>query len=102
MPKHRNALLEAKFEYRREHPDEFPYVCDICVPERRFRLPVNKSNHDRSAHGNLMPATSHLFEYSLPQSLPSSSLSGCSPTLSSITAGELNTFVLKEIEPDTA
>lgn len=102
MPKHRNASLEAKFEYRREHPDKFRYVCKTCVPERRFELIEHKNSHDRKKHGSLIPATTHSFAYSLPQSLPTSSVSACSPTLSSISATELNLFVQMEIEPDTA
>lgn len=102
MHRHRNALSEAKFQYRREHPDDFPYVCITCVPERRFEFIEHKNSHDRKKHGNLIPEASHSFVYSLPQSLPSSSLSACSQTLSSIAATELNSFVLKEVEPDTA
>lgn len=102
MPKHRNASLEAKFEYRREHPDKFRYVCKTCVPERRFELIEHKNSHDRKKHGSLIPAATHSFAYSLPQSLPTSSVSACSPTLSSISATELNLFVQMEIEPDTA
>lgn len=105
MPKHRKALENAKFEYRREHPDEFRYVCETCVPQRRFRHPNDKSNHDQNVHGILTAATSmNSFAYPLPQSLPRSSMSACSrsASLSSIAATELNSFVLKEIEPDTA
>lgn len=102
MHKPRKAFLEAKFRFRREHPDQYPYVCKTCFPERRFLLSGHKNSHDRRIHGVLIPVASQSFEYPLPQSLPTSSVSACSPTLSSIAATELNSFVQMEIEPDTA
>lgn len=101
MHKSRKAFLEAKFRHRREHPDQYPYVCKTCFPERRFLLSGHKNSHDRSTHGVLIPVASQSFEYPLPQSLPTSSVSACSPTLSPIAATELNSFVQMEIEPDT-
>lgn len=80
----------------------FPHFCDTCVPQRRFMLPSHKEQHDHDKHGISISTTPHCFEYSLPRLLPSFGLSASSSSLSSITAGELNTFVLKEIEPDTA
>lgn len=90
------------FAYRRRNPHMFPHFCDTCVPQRRFMLPSHKEQHDHDKHGISISTTPHCFEYSLPRLLPSFGLSASSSSLSSITAGELNTFVLKEIEPDTA
>lgn len=90
------------FAYRRSNPHMFPHFCDTCVPQRRFMLPSHKEQHDHDKHGISISTTPHCFEYSLPRLLPSFGLSASSSSLSSITAGELNTFVLKEIEPDTA
>lgn len=91
------------FKYRRRNPDQFPYVCDTCVPQRRFLLPRDKKYHDESKRhqdGILIAATSNVFEYSYPGSLPRFGLSASTTSLSSITAEELNLFVRKEIEPD--
>lgn len=30
------------FAYRRSNPGQFPYVCDTCVPQRRFLLPLDR------------------------------------------------------------
>lgn len=91
------------FKYRRRNPDQFPYVCDTCVPQRRFLLPRDKKYHDESKRhqdGILIAATSNVFEYSSPGSLPRFGLSASTTSLSSITAEELNLYVRKEIEPD--
>lgn len=90
------------FAYRRSNPHQFPHFCGTCVPQRRFLLPSHKEQHDHDKHGISIPTTSPFFDYSIPRSLPSFGLSASSSSsLSSITADKLNTFVLKEIEPDT-
>lgn len=93
------------FKYRRKNPDQFRYVCDTCVPQRRFLLPLDKERHDQSRrhqNGILEAATSYFFECSSPRSLPKSGLPASSSSLRSVTESNLNIFVLKEIEPDTA
>lgn len=97
---------KAIFEYRRQHPDQFPFFCETCTPLRRFKLDPHKGQHDKDKHGiSAVP----FIEYSLPQirviqniDPSSSSFSSSSSSLGSISANELNSFVLKEIEPDTA
>lgn len=97
---------KAIFEYRRQHPDQFPFFCETCTPLRRFKLDPHKGQHDKDKHGiSAVP----FIEYSLPQirviqniGPSSSSFSSSSSSLGSISANELNSFVLKEIEPDTA
>lgn len=110
MSKNRNAI----FQYRRQHPDLFPFFCETCTPLRRFKLYPHKGQHDKDKHG--ISAIPNFFEYSLPQPHaiqnigpssssnppPHSSSSSSSSSLGSITANELNTFIRNEIEPDTA
>lgn len=93
------------FKYRRRNPDQFPYVCDTCVPQRRFLLPLDQKRHELSSrhqNGILKAATPHFFEYSSPRLFPKFGLPASSSSLSSVTESNLNIFVLNEIEPDTA
>lgn len=96
MPRH------YPFQYRREHPERFPHFCDTCVPQRRFRLPPHKQRHDRDKHGIPIPVKSTFHEYHSQQSRKRVNLPDSSPSLSSFTADNLNSFILEEIEPDTA
>lgn len=93
------------FAYRRSNPGQFPYVCDTCVPQRRFLLPLDQKRHEQSRrhhNGILKAATSSFSAYSAPRSLPKFDFSASSSSLSSVTESNLNIFVLNEIEPDTA
>lgn len=96
MPRHYS------FQYRRENPELFPHFCDTCVPQRRFRLLPHKQRHDKDKHGIPIPATSTFNEYPSQRSFKRVNLPDSSPSLSTITAVKLNSFVLEEIEPDTA
>lgn len=96
MPRH------YPFQYRRENPECFPHFCVTCVPQRRFRLTPHKQRHDKDKHGIPIPATSTFHEYHSQRTLKRVRLPDSSPSLSSITADNLNSFVLEEIEPDTA
>lgn len=90
------------FQYRREHPERFPHFCDTCIPQRRFRLPPHKQRHNRDKHGIPIPVKSTFHEYHSQQSRKRVNLPDSSPSLSSFTAENLNSFILEEIEPDTA
>lgn len=104
----RNAI----FKYRRKHPDLFPFFCVTCTPLRRFKLQPHKGRHDKDKHGKSVKE--NFFEYPLPpirviQNIDPSSSSFSSyssspppPSLGSISANELNSFIQNEIEPDTA
>ncbi|XP_078322344.1 2'-5'-oligoadenylate synthase 1A-like [Crassostrea virginica] len=94
------------FDYRRQHPELFPFYCESCVPQRRFALPPHKAQHDKDKHGISMPIISHSY----PQEATYSALtlhptpmsaSATSNPLSALSARELNTFVQNELEPDT-
>lgn len=92
------------FKYRRKNPDQFPNVCDTCVPQRRFLLPLDQKRHEQSSrhqNGILKAATPNFIEYSSPQSLPKFDFSASSSSLSSVTESNLNNFILNELEPDT-
>lgn len=93
------------FAYRRSNPGQFPYVCDTCVPQRRFLRPLDQKRHEHSRrhqNGILKAATPSFSAYSAPRSLPKFDFSASSSSLSSVTESNLNIFVLNEIEPDTA
>lgn len=66
---------KAVFEYRRNHPKDFKEICETCIPPRHFKLLSHKEQHDKDKHS--------------------------SPSLRTIKAGELNSFICDEIEPDT-
>lgn len=92
------------FKYRRKNPDQFPNVCDTCVPQRRFLLPLDQKRHEQSSrhqNGILKAATPNFIEYSSPQSLPKFDFSASFSSLSSVTESNLNNFILNELEPDT-
>ena len=94
------------FDYRRQHPELFPFYCESCVPQRRFALPPHKAQHDKDKHGISIP----IISISYPQEATYSALtlhpnpmsaSATSSPLSTLSARELNTFVQNELEPDT-
>ena len=118
------------FEYRRQHPELFPFYCKSCVPQRRFRLSPHKAQHDKDKHGLSIPTISHSYSqgatysaltlHPTPMSVsatssplsvlyarelltqpPLRSVSAISNPLSTLSARELNTFVQTELEPDT-
>ncbi|XP_078322343.1 inactive 2'-5'-oligoadenylate synthase 1B-like isoform X2 [Crassostrea virginica] len=97
MPKKRPTFL-----YRRKHAEDFPYCCDTCVPELRFKLLRHKEQHDNVVHG--IPIISHESKkaamISSLHAAPMSTLA-CTSPLSAVTMRELNTFIETEIEPDT-
>ena len=118
------------FDYRRRHPELFPFYCESCVPQRRFKLPPHKAQHDKDKHGITTSILSHNYPqgatfsaltlHSTPRSAlatssplsalfakdllthpPPRSVSATSSPLSALSARELNTFVQTELEPDT-
>lgn len=97
------------FSYRR-HPDhrkEFKYECEICKPERRFKKPQDKGNHDKDKHGSstcITPKTPRPSENSTLQMLytDNTGLSVSSHSLDTIKAENLNSFVVAEIQPNRA
>ena len=101
MPPRRHS-----FEYRRQHPELFPFYCESCVPQRRFALPKHNQRHDKDKHGISNPISSYNFRQgatcsSLTLQSPQRSASVSSSPLSDVAARELNTFVQTELEPDT-
>lgn len=97
MPKKRPTFL-----YRRKHAEDFPYCCDTCVPELRFKLLRHKAQHDNDKHG--IPIIAHESKKAaMISSLHAApmSTSACTSPLSAVTMRELNTFIETEIEPDT-
>nr|XP_022293878.1 2'-5'-oligoadenylate synthase 1A-like isoform X2 [Crassostrea virginica] len=94
------------FDYRRRHPELFPFYCESCVPQRRFKLPPHKAQHDKDKHGITTPILSHNYPQGATFSAltlhpPPRSVSATSSPLSALSARELNTFVQTELEPDT-
>lgn len=90
------------FQHRRENTKLFPHFCDTCFPKRHFRLPPHKQRHDKDKHGNPMPEKSTFHEYLSQQSRKIVNLPDSTPSPSSFTADNLNSFILEKIEPDTA
>ena len=94
MPKKRPTFL-----YRRKHAEDFPYCCDTCVPELRFKLLRHKEQHDNVVHG--IPIISHESKkaamISSLHAAPMSTLA-CTSPLSAVTMRQLNTFIETEIE----
>ncbi|XP_062590762.1 2'-5'-oligoadenylate synthase 1A-like [Saccostrea cucullata] len=91
------------FSYRRRNPEMFPYVCDECRPERRFMEDSHKAQHDNMKHGVNEFEVQNMF-YMYDHKIPTVSnnwayKSSCS--LGNMSASQLQTFVNKEIEPDT-
>lgn len=40
-------VRQFSWEYRRAHPAEFPFLCNICGPEdRRFKSEKDQQRHD--------------------------------------------------------
>lgn len=102
--------------YRRKNPTMFPEVCTACKPERRFKYPYDKAQHNQCLHGCIPPTgrretygliaqSSNLFDhYSFVT--PRETLLALSPMtkprcpLYNLSTVGLDRFVKDEVEPD--
>ena len=92
-----------EFLFRRQHPELYPFVCDLCSPQRRFEYPSDMANHERRKHrisiSQANPQGATFSDFTLHPTPMNTS--ACESPLSVVTAKELNTFVQNELEPDT-
>ena len=92
-----------EFLFRRQHPELYPFVCDLCSPQRRFEYPSDMANHERRKHrisiSQANPQGATFSDFTL--HLTPMNTSACESPLSVVTAKELNTFIQNELEPDT-
>ncbi|VDI35290.1 2'-5'-oligoadenylate synthetase [Mytilus galloprovincialis] len=119
-------VRQYSFEYRRQHPDMFPEACGTCIPQRRFKRPVDHQRHDRDKHGHC-PESFYDYSFRTAGYTRYSALSAAhgtqshsstmyrssvvcnsrelSPPLSplyDVSKYDLDKFVKDELEPDTA
>ncbi|CAC5400589.1 OAS [Mytilus coruscus] len=124
---HKDRMVrQYSFEFRRQNPGMFPEACGTCIPQRRFKRPVDHQRHDRDKHGHCpasfnnyslrtpgytsysaLSAThgtqSHLSTiYRSPFFRNDNELSPPSSPLYDVSKYDLDKFVKDELEPDTA
>ncbi|XP_056016122.1 2'-5'-oligoadenylate synthase 1A-like [Ostrea edulis] len=87
------------FRYRSQHPEMYPEVCGICKPQRRFSAPSHKAQHDEMKYRPIQQQ--RFYDHSMHLTHSGVFYPSSSSSVTTITASDLNTFVMKEIEPDT-